>query len=96
MFQIDPWLIATVAIFFTALLAFVVNRVIAAHRRQATTGREELLGKTATARTALVPEGTVFHEGEILTAVLDTGRAKPGEEVLITRVEGLKLYVTKK
>ena len=96
MFQIDPWLIATVAIFFTALLAFVVNRVIAAHRRQATTGREELLGKTTIVRTALEPEGMVFHEGEIWTAVLDKSRAEPGEEVLITRVEGLKLYVTKK
>jgi membrane-bound serine protease (ClpP class) len=96
MFQIDPWLIATVAIFFTALLAFVVNRVIAAHRRQATTGREELLGKTAIVRTVLKPEGTVFHEGEIWTAVLDKDRAEPGEEVLITKVEGLKLYVSKK
>ncbi len=96
MFQIDPWLIATVAIFFTALLVFVVNRVVAAHRRQATTGREELLGKTAIVRTSLEPEGTVFHEGEIWTAVLDKGRAEPGEEVLITKVEGLKLFVTKK
>ena len=95
-FQIDPWLIATAAIFFTALLAFVVNRVVTAHRRQATTGREELPGKTTIVRTALEPEGTVFHEGEIWTAVLDKGRAEPGEEVLITKVEGLKLYVTKK
>jgi membrane-bound serine protease (ClpP class) len=96
LFKVNPALIATVAIFFTALLAFVVNRVIAAHRRQATTGREELPGETTLVKTALAPEGTVFHEGEIWTAVLDKGRAEPGEEVLITKVEGLKLYVTKK
>ena len=96
MFQIDPWLIAAVAIFFTALLVFIVNRVIAAHQHQATTGREELLGKTVVVRTAIEPEGTVFHEGEIWTAVLDKGRAEPGEEVLITKIDRLKLYVAKK
>ncbi|MAH39610.1 MAG: hypothetical protein CL873_03650 [Dehalococcoidales bacterium] len=96
MFQINPWLIAAVAIFFTVLLVFIVNRVVAAHRRQATTGREELLGKTAIVRTALKPEGTVFHEGEIWAALLDKGLAEPGEEVLISKIDGLKLYVTKK
>ena len=96
MFQINPWLIAAVAIFFTVLLVFVVNRVVAAHRRQTTTGREELLGNTAIVRTALKPEGTVFHEGEIWAAVLDKGQAEPKEEVHISKIDGLKLYVTKK
>ncbi len=95
-FQIDPWLIAIVAIGLAAFLAVTIIWGIRAHRRQATTGRDELPGKTAIVRTALKPEGTVFHEGEIWTAVLDKGRAEPGEEVLITKVEGLKLYVTKK
>jgi len=96
LFQVDIGLIITVAVIFAALLAFVINRVVAAHRRQATTGREELLGKTAVVRTALNPEGTVLHEGEIWTAVLDKGQAEPGEGVIITKYEGLKLYVTKK
>ena len=96
MFQINPWLIAAVAIFFTVLLVFIVNRVVAAHRRQATTGREEILGKTTIVRTALKPEGTVFHEGEIWAAVLDKDLAELGEEVLISKIDGLKLYVTKK
>ncbi len=94
-FQIDPWLIAVVAIGLAAFLAVTIIWGIRAHRRQATTGREELLGKTAIVRTALKPEGTVFHEGEIWTAVLDKGRAEPGEEVLITKFKGLKLFVTK-
>jgi membrane-bound serine protease (ClpP class) len=95
LFQVDPVLIAVVAVIFAGLLAFVVNRIVVAHRRQAATGREEALGKTATVRTALEPEGTVFHEGEIWKAVLDDGQAQPGEEVVITRVDGLKLFVTK-
>lgn len=96
LFEVDITLIIIVAVFFAALFAFVINRVIAAHRRQAATGREELIGKKATVRTLLEPEGTIFHEGEIWRAVLDKGRAEPGEEVIITRAEGLKLYVTKK
>jgi len=30
------------------------------------------------------------------TAIVDSGRAEPGEEVIITGAEGLKLFVTKK
>jgi len=96
LFQVNIGLIIVVAVCFAAFLAFVINRVVVAHRRQATTGREELLGKTATVRTALNPEGTVLHEGEIWTAILDQGRAEPREEVIIKRFDGLKLYVSKK
>ena len=96
LFKVTIGLIITVAVLMAVLFAFVINRVIAAHRRQAATGREELIGKKATVRTLLEPEGTIFHEGEIWRAVLDKGRAEPEEEVIITRAEGLKLYVTKK
>jgi membrane-bound serine protease (ClpP class) len=96
LFQVDIALIVIVAVLFAAFIAFVVNRVVVAHRRQATTGREELLGKTAVVRTALSPEGTVLFEGEIWTAILDQGRAEPREEVIIKRFDGLKLYVSKK
>jgi membrane-bound serine protease (ClpP class) len=96
LFQVNIALIVIVAVLFAAFIAFVVNRVVVAHRRQATTGREELLGKTAVVRTALNPEGTVLFEGEIWTAALDQGRAEPREEVIIKRFDGLKLYVSKK
>jgi len=96
LFQVDIWLIVLVAVCFAAFLAFVINRVVVAHRRQATTGREELPGKIAIVRTTLNPEGTVLHEGEIWKAILDQGRAEPKEEVIIERFDGLKLYVTKK
>jgi len=96
LFQVNIGLIILVAVFFAALLAFVINRVVVAHRRQATTGREELPGKITIVRTTLDPEGTVLHEGEIWTAILDQGQAEPKEEVIIERFDGLKLYVTKK
>ena len=96
LFQIDPWLIATVAILVAAFFTFAINRIIRAHRRQAYTGREELVGKTAEVKVALEPEGTVFFKGERWTAISETGRVEPGEKVIITKVDGLQLYVTKK
>ena len=96
MFQIDPWLIATVAILVGGLFVFIISRIIKAHRRQASTGKEELIGKTAVVKVALEPEGTVFLKGERWTAVSETGRVEPEETVMITKVDGLKLYVTKK
>ena len=96
LFQINPWLIGTVAIFIGALFAFVISRVIRAHRRQATTGWEELIGKKAIVKVALEPEGTVFFKGERWTAVSEEGSIKPGEEVVIAGVDGLTLRVTKK
>ena len=96
LFQVNPWLITTVAIIIAALFAFVISRVIRAHRRQASTGREELVGKTAVVKVALEPEGTVLFKGERWAAISDKGRLEPGEAVIITKVDGLKLYVIKK
>ncbi len=103
MFQIDPnwfrvewWQIAIVAIIIVAFFALVINRGIRAHRHQASVGREDLIGKTAEVKIALKPKGVVFIQGERWTAISETGWVKPEEEVTITRVDGLKLYVIKK
>jgi membrane-bound serine protease (ClpP class) len=96
LFQIDWWLIALVTILIAGFFAFVLTRVIRAHRRQASTGREELMGKTAVVKVALEPEGTVLFKGERWTAISEKGRVKPGEEVTITEIDGLILRVIKK
>jgi len=96
LFRVDPWLIAIVTIIIAAAFAFVVNRAIRAHRKQASTGREELVGKRAVVKVALDPEGTVFYKGERWAAISDQGRLEPGEEVIITSVDGLTLHVIKK
>jgi len=95
-FRIDPWLIIVLIIGIIAFLALTIIYGIRAHRQQATAGREELIGKTAEAKTVIEPKGTVFIQGERWVAILDKGRVEPGEEVIITKVEGLKLRVTKK
>ena len=77
-------------------LVFVVIWVVRAHQRKVAAGKEELVGRTAVVEVALAPKGIVLIEGERWTAVIDKGRAEPEEEVLITRVDGLKLMVTRK
>ncbi|MDP2932040.1 MAG: nodulation protein NfeD [Chloroflexota bacterium] len=96
MLQVSPWLIAVVVIIVVLVFAFVINRIVIAQRHQATTGREELVGKTAIAKQPLEPEGIVLFKGELWTAISDKGKIRSGEEVIITRVDGLKLHVTRK
>ncbi len=95
-FQVDPWLIALVIIVTIALTVFVVWLSIRAHRHQALAGREELIGKTAEVLTVMEPKGTVFIQGERWTAISEADRIEPGEEVIITKVNGLKMWVTRK
>jgi len=95
-FSVNPWFIAGMAITIALVFVFVISHVIRVHRRQAYTGREELIGKTAIVKVALDPEGMVLFKGERWTAEVDEGRVKPGEEVVITKYDSLKLYVTRK
>ena len=95
-FQVDPWLVVLVVICIAAFLAVTIIWGIRAHRHQAAAGREELVGRTAEVDIALEPKGVVFVEGERWTAISEKGRVAKGEEVIIIKVDGLKLYVTKK
>lgn len=94
--QIDLWVIILVIVVVAAFIALVIVYGIRAHQQQASVGREELLGKVAEVTAAMEPKGMVRIEGEQWAATLEKGRAEPGEEVIITKVEGLKLRVTKK
>ena len=95
-FRISPWSIAIVAIGLAAFLAATIIWGIRAHRQQILAGREELIGKIAEVKTVMKPKGTVFIQGERWTAISQSGRIEPGEEVIITKVDSLKLWVTKK
>ena len=61
----------------------------------AQTGTDALIGKLATARTPLTPEGYVFIQGERWKAVLDTGTAQEGDKVRIVGAHGFSLQVRK-
>lgn len=94
-FSISPYLIIGVVLGVTAFFVFVVGAVVRAHRRPVTIGLESLVGRTTVARTDLDPEGQVFLEGERWLAYSKSGPVKAGEEVVVTKVEGLRLTVSK-
>ena len=94
--RVSPWLVATVVIIVAGFLWFAIDRVVRAHRRQVTTGREELIGKRAVVKTPLNPHGMVLFRGELWAAVSESGPVEVGQEVTIRRVEDLTVYVTKK
>jgi membrane-bound serine protease (ClpP class) len=94
--QLDPWVIVVTAVVVVGMIAFAVNRIISTYRRQATTGKENFKGKKALVKQALNPQGFVLFEGELWTAESESGLIEPGEEVIVTNVEGLKLWVKKK
>ncbi|WP_332445545.1 NfeD family protein [Dehalococcoides mccartyi] len=86
------WIVPLIIIAVLVII-FVVNQVVSAHLRQAATGKEELYGKKALVKTPLNPEGKVLYDGEIWAARIENGSAEVGQEVVIIRLEGLKLYV---
>jgi len=94
--EVDKRLIAGVAVGFTAFAVFVIGAIVRGQRRRKATGAEGMIGEKAIAKTPLDPTGTVLAQGELWTAASEGGRVAPGEEVIITKVEALKLWVTKK
>jgi membrane-bound serine protease (ClpP class) len=88
--------IALGVIVAAVIIYFITIWTLRTYRKQVAAGREELIGKTGVVKAALAPKGLVLVEGERWEAVIDKGRAEPEEEVTITRVDGLRLTVTKK
>jgi len=94
--EVNRGLIAGVTAGITAFAIFVIGAIVRGQRRRKATGAEGMIGKMAIAKTPLDPTGTVLTQGELWTAVSEGGRVAPGEEVIITKVEELKLWVAKK
>ena len=94
--ELNKGLIAGVTAGVTAFAFFVIGAIVRGQRRRKVTGPEGMIGEIAIARTPLDPTGTVLAQGELWTATSEGGQVAPGEEVIISRVEGLKLWVTKK
>lgn len=95
-YQIDWWLIAVIIIILGGFVAFAATSVVKTYKKHASTGKEDLIGNIALVKEVLAPEGTVLFQGELWAALSESGNIEIGEEVLISRVDGLKLIVTKK
>jgi membrane-bound serine protease (ClpP class) len=94
--ELSKGLIAGVTAGVTAFAIFVIGAIIRGQRRRKATGAEGMIGEIAIAKTPLDPTGTVLAQGELWTAASEGGKVAPGEEVIITKVKALKLWVAKK
>ncbi|MCM2255459.1 MAG: nodulation protein NfeD [Vicinamibacteria bacterium] len=83
------------ALLLAAWTILLVRMVLAAQRRQASTGEAGLIGRRATALEALAPEGFVAIQGERWRARVDGPAVDAGDAVIVARVEGLVLHVRK-
>ena len=103
MFQIDmSWfqvdtsrLIILLVIAIAAFLALAIIWGTRAPRREILAGKENLIGKIAIVKTVLKPKGTVLVQGELWKATSEKGQVKPGDEVVITKVDHLEVWVTR-
>ena len=94
-FRVSWWVIAPTVGATAGLFLFVVAAGVRALGRPPATGAEGLIGKTATVRERLGPEGQVMVSGEIWRAVAEGEPLEPGAQVRIVAVDGLTLTVAK-
>ena len=57
------------------------------------TGILKLKGKAGNAVTVLRPSGKILVNGEVFDAMAESGFIEKGEEIIVTRVENMQLYV---
>ena len=94
-FRVSWWVIAPTVGATAGLFLFVVAAGVRALGRPPATGAEGLIGKTATVRERLGPEGQVMVSGEIWRAVAEGEALEPGAQVRIVAVDGLTLKVAR-
>jgi len=86
----------TLGILSAITFYFVTRKVIEAHRDQPVrTGREEMIGASAEARSTIDPEGQVWMQGSVWGARLAdaSGPARLGDRVTVEAIDGLTLVV---
>ena len=93
-FQVSKWLIYGLAAGIGAFFLFVVTSIIRV-RLQPALVTTTLVGRQAVARSPLDPTGMVFLNGEYWSATAEEGRVEPGERVVVTGMDGLRLIVSK-
>lgn len=93
--QVDPGIIVVTTVIIVAFVGFLVWATVRGQRRKVATGKEGMIGQIAIVKAELNPRGKVLIDGELWTAEIENGTALPGEEVVVKRVDDLKLYVDK-
>ena len=94
-FRVSRWLVFGLAAALGLFTLFIVVNIVRIRHLPAQMGVETMVGREAVARSALDPGGFVFVDGEYWSAEAEDGAVEPGERVVVTEVQGLKLRVRK-
>lgn len=88
-------LVAMLSVFAGAMAALIAWMAFRRSRLPVRTGKEGMIHRRGTARTALNPEGKIFVHGEIWAAVAEgaTAPIEPGDPVEVVGVDDLTLRV---
>lgn len=89
------WLLVVLGAFMVTIFAALALNLRRLRAMIAKSGTDALIGRLATARTPLEPEGYVFVQGERWKAVMEGGTAQEGEKVRIVGAHGFSLHVRK-
>jgi membrane-bound serine protease (ClpP class) len=97
-FETSAPVVVFIGLTLGGLLAFAVQRAVAARRRPVITGWEEMVGAVGEVRQALDPVGQIFVNGALWRARLADSEASappvpPGVRVRVESVDGLTLKV---
>lgn len=84
-----------VVVLAAIITVFLLTLAINAHRTKPKTGKEGLIGMVGIAKTDINIEGKVFVFGELWDAYSDE-HISQGDKVIISKVEGFKIFVKKK
>ncbi len=99
--RVSPWVAISVSVAFGGITWFLVSLAWRARRRKSRLGVDAMVGATATAMEALVPNGHVLVEGEIWRAVATapvaagTALRVVGHEEMLLQVEPEEQQVSK-
>jgi membrane-bound serine protease (ClpP class) len=91
--EISMELIILVVILTASFFLFAITFAIKAQRKKPVTGSEGIIGEEGTAFTNLKPDGEVKVHGEIWNAESMEGEIKKGENIIVSNISNLKLFV---
>jgi membrane-bound serine protease (ClpP class) len=91
--KISLSVIITSVIVTAAFFLFIIGLGLKAQKAKVVTGEKAFIGKTGITLSTLDPIGTIRIYGEIWKAESVAGTIKEGQNVRVTEVEGLKVFV---
>ncbi len=92
---VSPPVVVAVGALLGSFTLFAASRALALRRAPPHGGPEDLVGRSATVRSPLEPQGHVYVEGALWRARVVDGAPAPavGERVVVDAVDGLTLHV---